>query len=521
MARAATTDAVVLAIVNEGTAAVLADVVNVGVRLGIDAGADLVQTGRIRAGTPLHWQMIDPGTDDALTEALQTGRARFYGDPDAYRARFERGGTLLHAYSVEAVAAHPLYGSDGIVVGAIAFAYENPQPFDASQRVLINTVADIAAQSLDRAQLYDRERDVARALQMALLPAALPDLDDIATEARYVAGGAGVSVGGDWYDVLRFADGRVGLVIGDAAGRGVEAAALMGKVRHAAAALAMDHESPATVLSRVNEYLHTISSRSSMLTCCYMVLDRDRGIVRYASAGHPPPLVIEADGEPHFLGGGRGMPLGVLATAVYTDAEHRLRCPATIVLYTDGLVERRGESIDVGLARLVDAVGDARGDIADLCDHLTSKLLSDTSDDDVALLAARVSTLPSATKIDLRLPADSRRLHELRTRAGRWMRSAGIDPAVISDMIIALNEAASNSMLHAYSGASPRGHVRISISIDANQVAATVSDEGRWRDPADGHDGRGLDLMQKLMTDVRVERDDNGTRVLLTRAVSH
>ena len=358
-----------------------------------------------------------PRTDTASIEALQNGRSGYYPDLLAYRRRFVGGEIALIAHGVEAVAAIPLRGSDGHVFGSIGFSFDVPQPFDQDQIGFLETVADIAGQSLDRARLYERERDVARALQMALLPAALPELDDVTTEARYVAGGAGVSVGGDWYDVLRFTDGRVGLLIGDAAGRGVEAAALMGKVRHAAAALAMERTSPAAVLSRVNEYLHNISSHRTMLTCCYVVLDRDRGVFRYSSAGHPPPVVVEGDGERHFLTGGRGVPLGVVPAAVYADAEYQLSGPATIVLYTDGLVERRGETIDVGLERLLDAVRGHGMDVKRLCDHLTATLLADGSDDDVALLAARVQSLASPDRLHLELPVDSRRLHA--AHAGR------------------------------------------------------------------------------------------------------
>jgi anti-sigma regulatory factor (Ser/Thr protein kinase) len=317
--------------------------------------------------------------------------------------------------------------------------------------------------------------------------------------------------------VLRFADGRVGLLIGDAAGRGIEAAALMGKVRHAAAALAMDRASPAAVLAQVNEYLHNIASRRTMLTCCYIVLDRDRGVLRYSSAGHPPPLVIESDGEPRFLTGGRGVPLGVVPAAVYGDAEHQLAGPATIVLYTDGLIERRGETIDVGLTRLRDAVRGHSVDVKKLCDHLTGTLLADGSDDDVALLAARVQSLATARRLDLELPADSRRLYELRTRVGRWLANAGIAPEVIPDVVIALNEAASNSMLHAYASTPQRGHVRVSLAIGDDEITAVVADEGAWRQRRDHHDGRGLDLMGALMTEVQLEHTAVGTEVRLTR----
>jgi len=517
MARAASVDAVVQAIAADGVDVVGASMVNVAVRSHADTSLDVLQTWLRRRSRVVSWEAMKPGSDGATLDALRTGRSGYYADRSAYGKRFGDAEAVPIARGIEAVAAIPLRGSGGQVFGSIGFGFSAAQPLDKEQVGFLETVADIAGQSLDRARLYEREHDVAHALQLALLPAALPELDDVSTEARYLAGGADMSVGGDWYDVLRFTDGRVGLLIGDAAGRGVEAATLMGKVRHVAAALAMERASPGAVLSRVNEYLHNLSSRRTMLTCCYVVLDRDRGTLRYSSAGHPPPLLIEGEREGHFLSGGRGVPLGVVPAAAYDDAEYQLRGPATIVLYTDGLVERRGETIDVGLDRLRAAVRRHGDDVKELCDHLIHTLLSEGCDDDVALLAARVQSLPSARRLDIELPADSRRLHELRTRVARWLDDAGVAADVVSDVVIELNEAASNSMLHAYSSVQARGHVRVSLTVDEREIVAAVLDDGHWLDRRDEHDGRGLDLMSALMTEVRMDHTAAGTRVHLTR----
>ncbi|HVJ98229.1 MAG TPA: SpoIIE family protein phosphatase, partial [Acidimicrobiia bacterium] len=519
-ARSAGVDAVVQAIATDGVAAVDAHVVNIAMRTDQDAPARFVQTRRLNPTDGLTWDAVTPDANDALTTVLRTGRPHYSSTAQAYDAAYPGSAPLLELNHARAVACLPLLDSDGQVLGAIGYTFRSEQDFTDDQRVLLETVADVAAQSLDRARLYERERDVAGALQLALLPAALPELDNVLTEARYIAGGQGVSVGGDWYDVLRFIDGRVGLLIGDAAGRGVEAATLMGKVRHAAAALAMDHESPAVVLARVNEFLHTISTRRDMVTCCYVVLDNDRGVLRYASAGHPPPVVVEDGHEPRFLDGGRGVPLGVIPTAAYSEATYSLSAPASIVLYTDGLIERRGETIDVGLERLIKAAGGHRGDIASLCNLLTTTLLAPGCEDDVALLVTRVCAVPTRDRLDLELPADSRRLQELRTRVTRWLTDAGVPPALIPEVVIALNEAASNSMVHAYAGAARRGHVRVSLALADSSLTATVSDEGNWRDKGPSHDGRGLEMMHALMNAVEVERDANGTRVTLTREMS-
>jgi len=518
--RAASVDAVVEAITSEGVRAAGSTVGNVAMRVERDATFEFVQTRRIGPDSPLSWFDVEPDARDALTETLRSGQARYFPTVQSYLDEFPDGRRSLELSDTRAAAVVPLFASPGHVIGAVGFSYTTPQAFDERQRSLLEAIADVAGQSLDRALLYERERDVAAILQFALLPSALPELDGVETDARYIAGGAGVSVGGDWYDVLRFADGRVGLLIGDAAGRGVEAATLMGKVRHVAAALAMDQDSPAAVLARANEYLHTIASRRAMVTCCYVVLDRDRGTLRYASAGHPPPILVEADGEPRFLSEGRGVPIGVVPTAGYVDAEVRLTSAATIVLYTDGLVERRQETIDVGLARLLNEVRGRDTDVHALCDHLTATMLPQASDDDVALLAARVHWIPDATRLDLVLPADARRLHELRVRVSRWLADAGVSSTVIPDIVVALNEAVSNSMLHAYAGATERGHVHVSIEVARHAVNSTVTDEGRWREPRVGHDGRGIEMMHALMTDVRLERRDDGTSVYLHRAVS-
>jgi PAS domain S-box-containing protein len=516
-ARAASVDAVVRAIATDGVAAADGYVVNIAMRVEHDSPSQFVRTRRLHPGDSITWDPVPPDANDSLITALGSGRPGFYRTRAAYEAQFPGSDKVLRLNDARAVACLPLLDSDGHVIGAIGYTFRAEQAFNDDQRVLLETVADVAAQSLDRARLYEQERDVAGALQRALLPSALPELDGVETEARYVAGGRGVSVGGDWYDVLRFVDGRVGLLIGDAAGRGVEAATLMGKVRHAAAALAMDHESPAVVLARVNEFLHTISTRRDMVTCCYFVLDHDRGILRYSSAGHPPALLLENGRAPVFLEGARGVPLGVIPTAAYPEATYALNDAATLVLYTDGLIERRGETIDVGLERLVATTEGHDDDINALCDRLTTTLLGDNSEDDVALLVARVCAVPARGRLDLELPADSRRLHELRARVTRWLTDAGVAPAVIPEVVIALNEAASNSMVHAYAGTAERGHVKVSLALAESALTATVSDEGNWRDKGPLHDGRGLEMMHALMTEVEVERDANGTRVKLTR----
>jgi PAS domain S-box-containing protein len=518
IARAATVDAVVRVVVDMGAAAVDADVVNVVLQFQGEHALRIYHSTDIAPSARAAWPTV--AVDDAMpiTETLREGRARYFGDRDAFVAAFPNLTRDIARAGMRAVATLPLLSSDGTTIGGMAFAFAAPQPFDAVQRLRLQTVVDIAAQSLDRARLYERERDVARTLQLALLPAALPVFDNVAIEARYIAGGVDIAVGGDWYDVLRFDDGRIGLVIGDAAGRGVAAATFMGKARHAAAALAIEHSSPAEVLRRVNEYLCTVSSRRSMATCCYLVLDPDTGMLRFASAGHLPPVVSSPTGT-RFLEGARSVPLGVVPDAAYIESEVKLEDASTLLLYTDGLIERRGESIDVGLERLRETVANIGLDPKDLCRRLADELLHEESDDDVALLIARLTPTSADSRLRIRLRADAAHLADLRRRVGDWLGRSGLDDSTVGEVVLAVNEAATNSALHAYGSSEAPGDVEVVLALEPDELVATVVDDGQWRSRPASHEGLGLTLMHLVMANVAVERSDRGTLVRMRRAL--
>jgi serine phosphatase RsbU (regulator of sigma subunit) len=236
--------------------------------------------------------------------------------------------------------------------------------------------------------LYERERGIARTLQDNLLPDEPPEIPGVTTCWRYVAGGDGVDVGGDWYEVLPLPAGRVGVAIGDVVGRGVGAAATMGHLRIALRAYALEDESPAHVARRTARFLRTLD-RDQMSTCLYAVFDPATGELSSANAGHPPPLVVSSDGRAGFLAGKPGLPFGVADEAEYTEARGRLEPGAMLLLYTDGLVEKRGESIDAGLERLRAAAEGAPADADALCDRVLQALGAEGRGDDVAVLAVR------------------------------------------------------------------------------------------------------------------------------------
>jgi serine phosphatase RsbU (regulator of sigma subunit) len=261
---------------------------------------------------------------------------------------------------------------------------------------------EITARSAAQEQLSQeearsrREHEIAETLQRSLLPDRIPSIDGVALAARYLPATADMEVGGDWYDVIPLPGGLVGLAIGDVAGHGLQAAASMGQLRMALRAYAVQDPSPVAVMSGVHRLASTLPM-PELATATYLVFDPATRLLRFRSAGHPPPLVF-GGGRAGYLEDGLSPPLGATDVADFTEGSHRLAAGATLVVYTDGLVERRGVSIQSGLDRLLrETSGHARLDVEDLCDHLL-RCMVDAQDvaDDVALLVMRPGPLAPA-----------------------------------------------------------------------------------------------------------------------------
>ena len=247
------------------------------------------------------------------------------------------------------------------------------------------------------------------------------------------------------------------------------------------------------------------------------MLDPVTGELRYACAGHPPPLLLQPGGQPALLEAGRSPLLCALPpelTSPRTGAAVRLRPGAVLVLYSDGLVERRGEPLDVGLDRLlVRTNGLPHRGLADWSDALVDGMLADgKGDDDVALLAVRY-----APELIVRLPARADRLAELRRQLRTWLHGVGATPDEVADLLVACGEACANAVEHAYADGPGDLTVRLQLE-EERQLTVTVADRGRWRAvPAAGDRGRGLPLMRALTDDMDVESGDGGTVVTLRR----
>lgn len=311
---------------------------------------------------------------------------------------------------VRSYLAVPVISRTGEVLGGLFFGHERPGVFDEADERLVAGIAGHAAIAVDNARQFGREQEVAEALQRSLLPRSLPDLPGVSTAARYQPAASDVEVGGDWYDVIPLPNGSVAAVIGDVAGHSVHAATIMGQVRNALRAYALEGHSPAVVMERVNRFLSVVEPEE-MVTACYVELNQAQGTATIVRAGHPPPVLALPGEGAWLLDVEGGLPLGVDEDGSYVENTVLLERGATIVLYTDGLVERSDLPVDVGLERLREAITDgAWRDVDSMAGTTMDATVGDAETaDDAAVLVLRVHdvAMPQVVRdVSRRLPAD-------------------------------------------------------------------------------------------------------------------
>jgi serine phosphatase RsbU (regulator of sigma subunit)/anti-sigma regulatory factor (Ser/Thr protein kinase) len=393
------------------------------------------------------------------------------------------------------------------------------RPFTLEEESLLILMADRAGLAIEHARAYEREVSNVEMLQRSLLPQRLPEIEGIQIGARYKPGGA--DVGGDWYDAIPLEGGRIGVAMGDVVGHGIGAASLMGQLRHATRAYALEGHSPAGVLDRLDRLVRSLDG-SQMATLLYLVVEPDHGTIHFASAGHVPPLAIGPDGEAEYLASAPNPPLGVFETDEHAELTAQLEPGSTIVLYTDGLVEERGVSIDQGLDALRLAAAQDICHPDELCDRLVDAMLAiHPANDDIAVLALRA--LPTAPPpLHLDIPSDPSQLGAMRRELGSWLRSAGASSEVVEVVQMACHEACSNSMEHGYSFG--EGSLSVDAELVASQVILTIRDDGGWIERPNGnlpYRGNGLPLMEALMDSVELTHGNgSGTAVRMARSLA-
>jgi len=365
------------------------------------------------------------------------------------------------------------------------------------------------------------QREVMLELQRALLPAGLPVLPDLGLAAAYRPADVPDAAGGDWFDVVPLPGEAVALVVGDVVGHGATAAAVMGQLRAIAADRLRTGADVAGVLSALDTFAAgSGNARGSTVTVA--IIDRRTASVQYLVRGLPPPLLIGVDGTARFLRGSSGPPLALASDRVEPAVES-LRPGDSLVLYTDGAVERPGRAIGLGMADLADCLADVllanksgeRHAAAAICAAATSG----PSHDDVSVLAATMlSARPEPLAITVRATADS--LGEVRGRFTGWLGEfrAGEDDRVALELSVV--EAVTNSIEHAFTG--PPGQVRVDAALDHDgTVDVIISDDGRWKPPRvnPGFRGRGLMMMREFSDEFQLDISTGGTTISLAKAL--
>lgn len=415
-------------------------------------------------------------------------------------------------HSASSVIAVPLTAGE-TVTGVIQVGISAPRHFDDDALLLLGLAADRVVLAIEHAQVFEREHRIAETLQRSLLPERLPRLPGLTAAARYIPAATEAEVGGDWYDVIAIDSSRVGLVMGDVAGKGLAAASMVGSLRSAMRAYALEGHEPAEVVARLNQLLWTEVEDGEMATLVYVVIDPGNGEIAWVNAGHPPPLVLGPD-APSFLEGPRSVPLGVMPFPAYEAGTATLDGGSTLLLYTDGLVERPGELLDNGFERLAAAVADSDRGAEELCEHVLARLVpAGAMSDDVALLALHMPML--SERFSIELPSRPEELASMRALLRRWLRHADATEEDVAEILAATGEAAANAIEH--SGKGGGGPFEVAGAVDGGEVAITVRDSGSWREKRSEGRGRGLVMMRQLMDAVDVTPSATGTTVQMRR----
>jgi PAS domain S-box-containing protein len=387
-----------------------------------------------------------------------------------------------------------------------------------------------------REQQRQDEHEISELLQRSLLPLlAELDVDGQGLAVRYEAAVDAMQVGGDWYDAIALPGGLLAVAVGDVVGKGAAAAAVMGQLRSAARVLLLEGHGPAQVLSTLDNFARRIpEARCSTMFCA--LIDPATATVTYSSAGHPPAILDLALPDSSvgrsyaLLEGAQSVPLAVLDDLERPQATATLSPGSTLLLYTDGLVERRGQSIDAGIAAAAAVLAGARGlPAADCAGRLARQLIGQAHDDDAAFLLYRYpvpdgppslgsqSRSAAVQPLSLSVPADPDELYRLRATLRDWLAVAGLDGPAATELLHAVGEVTSNAIEHG-SRLDPARSVALIAEQEPGRVRVAVSDNGHWVEPAgEPGRGRGLMLAHALIDDLEISATGAGTTVQLIK----
>ncbi len=418
--------------------------------------------------------------------------------------------SILPEHGICSLLGVPLLSS-GTVIGVLHVGTLTPRQFTDDDVRLLQIVADRVAFAT-QSRRAEIERTAAAVLQRSLLPARLPVVPGLELAARYVPAENG-GVSGDWYDVFTLPSGWLCIVIGDVVGRGLGAADVMGRLRSALRSYALLGGDPAEVLGRLDQQVQHFEPET-MATVLLAMFEPSLERLHLSSAGHPPPVLALPHQPAALLGMPSDHPVGVPGGLRRRATTITLPPGALLCFYTDGLVESRDTSLDAGLQRLCESV--VAGPVDSVCRKVMAQLVGDDPPgDDVAVLAVRRQDSGDIGPLDLVVPALPWSLRDIRVAVRRWLSAVGAAPRAVADLLVAVGEAATNAVEHAYGPGG--GTVTVHMELQLPDVLVTVRDTGRWRPPRGEGRGRGTLFMRNCCDDLCIDHGPTGTNVLIRR----
>jgi serine phosphatase RsbU (regulator of sigma subunit)/anti-sigma regulatory factor (Ser/Thr protein kinase) len=488
----------------------LATVERAGRELGFVASDDDSVTS-----TAVRWCRIEGLADIPVAECVRTATPVLLPTAEDLLRRYPHLHERQTGLGMRSMAALPLLvGTRSI--GALLLSFDEPRDFDEDQHAYLSALAAVVAQAMRRALAFRTQQTTSELLQRSLLPESVPELEGLAMGAYYESGGSGVDVGGDWYDVLPLADGRVAVTLGDVMGKGVGAAIVMGQVRAALRAYALIDPAPEIVLERLDLLVSSLGMAEQIVTVAYAVIDASRDRLTLALAGHPSPILATTGSEPVQLELPAGPPLG-LGAGPWQAAEVVLPPEALLLLFSDGLIETRTLGLADGVRELCERVGgidQRRRHPRELCARLAELMRRHDSDDDVTMLAVMSTAGMSMRTATAEFPADSSASPMARRALAGWLSGWEVDEDVADTAALCLSELVTNAIIH--SGTTPR----VTARLDAERLLVLVQDQGHRGTArrAEDHDpedisGRGLMLVESLATAWSAEHSADGTTV--------
>ncbi|MFV2019679.1 SpoIIE family protein phosphatase [Micromonospora sp. LOL_023] len=475
-------------------------------------------TPELVAGRGVEVSLTEPGRLP-IVDAVRTAQPIRLPTVGAITARYPALAQVHSHIATRSLLVVPIRVGDRCL-GALAFGFDHDNAITPEVASIAQTLAELAGQAVERAELYEAEHAAAHQLQSALLPEISADLPGVTAAVCYRPAERGRDVGGDWYDVFELPGNRVGIAVGDVVGHGLASAIAMGRLQQSLRSVAQTGASPVEVLEALDTACHTIAG-ADFATVGYAEYSPTDRLLTYTCAGHLPPLLV-ADGAARYLTDARSLPLR-LTGRPRTQAQTVVPSSAMLVWYSDGLVERRDQVIDAGLDRLNRAAAQLTGvDPQVWCDRLLDAMTDGQAiTDDTVVACVHLGGLPAGTanSLALRLTLTSPDDLSAARRALRdWSAKHGLHPDQVDALLATCNEALINSLEHAYHS-QPAGPVALRVTLlDRRQVRIEVTDRGHWRGQSqDGSDrGRGLNLINRMARRLVLDLSGTGTRVTIT-----